>query len=87
MTWKRWLVNLGNAGISGMGAVFFGNIAGLTLKQVLIMTAGAFGLSAYKWYLQHPPPGVETVTVEKSIEPTSTGVKATTTTTTSTETK
>lgn len=59
MTWKRWLVNLANAGVSGMAVVFFGNVAGLTFKQVAITAGGAFAVSAYKWYLQHPPPGVD----------------------------
>lgn len=87
MTWKQYLINLLNAAISGGAVVLAGGFAGLTGKQIAVTAGTAMVVSAVKWYLQHPPPGVETVTVEKSLEPTTTGMKATTTTTTSTETK
>lgn len=58
MTWKQYLINLANAGISGSAVVILGRAAGLTLKQMAITAGGAFVVSALKWYLQHRPPGV-----------------------------
>lgn len=59
MTWRRWVGSLVNAGFSGAITAFAGGVVGLSGKQILIMAGSSFLFSAGKWYLQHPPPGVD----------------------------
>lgn len=61
MTWQRWITSLLNAGISGAATAFVGAGIGLTPLQIVKLAGAAALVSAVKWYLQHPPPGVEEV--------------------------
>lgn len=58
MTWKAWLIGLVNAGISGSTTALLGDFMHLSTKQIGVLALGSFFVSAGKWYLQHPPPGI-----------------------------
>lgn len=65
MTWKRWFTSLLNAAVSGAAMSFIAAGIGLTPVQIAKLAGGAALVSAVKWYLQHPPPGVEVVETKK----------------------
>ncbi len=60
MNWKQWLIGATNAAISGTATAILGGVAGLTWKQMLLVSGGGAVVSFFKWVLQHPLPGAPT---------------------------
>lgn len=59
MTWKRWISSLFNAAINGASTAFLSNGLGASWSFTLKLAGSTALVSAVKWYLQHPPPGLE----------------------------
>lgn len=59
MTWKKYLINLLNAAVSGGATLLFSNGFGVSFMVSLKIAGSAAAVSAIKWYLQHQPPGTE----------------------------
>lgn len=57
MSWKQYGISALNAAISGAATAFLGIGAGLTTKQVCIVSLGGATVSFFKWMLQHQLPG------------------------------
>ncbi|MCU1305206.1 MAG: hypothetical protein JWQ87_5490 [Candidatus Sulfotelmatobacter sp.] len=59
MTWKHWLINFGNAAVSGACGGILSAGLGIGWHKAMVVAGGCGFVSAVKWYFQHKPPGVD----------------------------
>ena len=55
--WKQWLVGLANGAISAFASGVASQVAGVTWKQTLVISATSMVVSVAKYVIQNPLPG------------------------------